>query len=89
MSSCYSDTFLFVRHEPLNSLIHLMATLTTVDGKIAVDGLDKMVAPLTDAEKEAYKTIDFDVVSNMNFGGHLLERVPQRYWLQEAGVRRA
>lgn len=53
----------------MNSLVHLLATLTSVDGRIAVDGLSDMVAPLTEAEKKAYSTIDFDVVSNGLWAG--------------------
>ncbi|CAD5221638.1 unnamed protein product [Bursaphelenchus xylophilus] len=48
-------------HEPMNSLIHILSRLSDVNGKINIEGLDKLVAPVTDAERELYKSIDFDV----------------------------
>uniref|UniRef100_A0A915D4H9 Peptidase M20 dimerisation domain-containing protein n=1 Tax=Ditylenchus dipsaci TaxID=166011 RepID=A0A915D4H9_9BILA len=55
-SGCFGGTI----HEPMNDLCWVLSQLTDVDGKIMVDGIDALVAPLTDAEKELYKTIDFD-----------------------------
>lgn len=49
-------------HEPMSALISLMSTLIDAHGKIQIDGLDKMVAPVTEEEKKLYETIDFDLV---------------------------
>ncbi|KZT59260.1 CNDP dipeptidase [Calocera cornea HHB12733] len=46
-------------HEPMTDLILLMSKLVTPSGEIMIPGLDKLVAPLTDAEKKRYETIDF------------------------------
>ncbi|KAI6201413.1 Cytosolic non-specific dipeptidase [Aphelenchoides besseyi] len=48
-------------HEPMNSLIHILSTLSDVDGTIKVEGLDKLIAPLTKEEEALYKSIDFNV----------------------------
>lgn len=50
-------------HEPMATLTHLMSKLTDVHGKIQIDGLDKLVAPLTAEEEKLYETIDFDLVN--------------------------
>ncbi|KAI6215074.1 Cytosolic non-specific dipeptidase [Aphelenchoides besseyi] len=50
-------------HEPMNSLIHILSTLSDVDGTIKVEGLDKLIAPLTKEEEALYKSIDFNVVN--------------------------
>uniref|UniRef100_A0A0K0G409 Cytosolic non-specific dipeptidase (inferred by orthology to a human protein) n=1 Tax=Strongyloides venezuelensis TaxID=75913 RepID=A0A0K0G409_STRVS len=52
-----------VVHEALNDLIWVMSQLVDNDGKILIEGLDKLVAPLTKEEEELYEKIDFDVKS--------------------------
>jgi hypothetical protein len=49
-------------HEPMATLAHLFSKLTDVHGNIQIEGLDKMIAPLTPEEEKAYETIDFDLV---------------------------
>lgn len=43
----------------MSDLIHIMNTLVDINGKILVTGLYQDVAPITDAEKETYRNIDF------------------------------
>lgn len=43
----------------MSDLIHILNTLVDVNGKILVTGLYQDVAPITDAEKETYRNIDF------------------------------
>uniref|UniRef100_A0A0K0EFW0 M20_dimer domain-containing protein n=1 Tax=Strongyloides stercoralis TaxID=6248 RepID=A0A0K0EFW0_STRER len=50
-----------VVHEPLNDLVWVMSQLVDNKGKILVEGLDKLVAPLTKEEEKLYANIDFDV----------------------------
>uniref|UniRef100_A0A0N4ZX15 M20_dimer domain-containing protein n=1 Tax=Parastrongyloides trichosuri TaxID=131310 RepID=A0A0N4ZX15_PARTI len=52
-----------VVHEALNDLIWLMSQLVDNEGKILIEGLDKLVAPLTKEEEALYDKIDFDVKS--------------------------
>lgn len=42
-------------------LIYLMNTLVDKDGKILIPNIYKEVAPVTDAETEMYKKIEFNV----------------------------
>lgn len=46
----------------MNDLVWLLGQLTDVNGKILIDGISNLVAPVTDVEFEAYKNIDFDLV---------------------------
>lgn len=39
-----------------------MAQLTDVNGKILIDGLDKLVAPVTEDERKIYEKMDFNLV---------------------------
>ncbi|XP_054275860.1 cytosolic non-specific dipeptidase [Macrosteles quadrilineatus] len=45
--------------EAMSDLIYLLDTLVDVNGKILVTGVYQDVAPITDAEKQLYKSIDF------------------------------
>ena len=47
-------------------LIAMMNTLIDKDGKILVEGIMDTVAPVTDAEKKKYETIEFDVEDYRN-----------------------
>lgn len=44
-------------------LIWVLSQLTDLHGNIKIDGLNELVAPITDEEIELYHKIDFDVVS--------------------------
>lgn len=56
------DFFSF-SYEPMNDLVWVLSQLTDLHGKILVDGLNELVAPLTDEEQKLYEAIDFDPVS--------------------------
>mmetsp|Transcript_16292 Transcript_16292/g.57857 ORF Transcript_16292/g.57857 Transcript_16292/m.57857 type:complete len:534 (-) Transcript_16292:63-1664(-) len=70
-------------HEPLNDLVHLLATLREPVGKggkmhherIRVEGILNGIAPVTDEERKLYSTLDFDVKSYEvgDVKGHSLE----------------
>ncbi|KAI1721311.1 peptidase family m20/M25/M40 domain-containing protein [Ditylenchus destructor] len=62
----HSGSFGGTVHEPMIDLCWILSQLTDVNGKILVDGLNDSVAPLTDAEKELYKTIDFNASAYKN-----------------------
>lgn len=47
-------------HEAMADLMYLMNTLVDVNGKILVDGIYDLVAPVSDEEQALYKDIDFD-----------------------------
>ncbi|CAZ80831.1 unnamed protein product [Tuber melanosporum] len=47
--------------EPMTDLVRLLATLVGNKGKIHIPGLNELVAPLTDEEKELYKDISFEM----------------------------
>jgi Cys-Gly metallodipeptidase DUG1 len=55
----HSGVFGGTAHEPMTDLTKIMGKLVGVDGKIAIPGLDKLVAPLTDEEKSLYGNIAF------------------------------
>jgi len=48
-------------HEAMNDLVYLMSKLVDVNGKILVPGVCDDVAPLTDEERKAYDSIEFDM----------------------------
>jgi len=48
-------------HEPMALLAHLFSKLTDVHGKIQIEGLEKMIAPVTAEEEKIYEDIDFDL----------------------------
>ncbi|RKP01468.1 hypothetical protein CXG81DRAFT_25852 [Caulochytrium protostelioides] len=57
----HSGVFGGTVHEPMTDLVRLMSTLVDPQGKILVPGIYDTVAPVTDAERELYKTIEFSV----------------------------
>lgn len=57
----HSGLFGGVVHEPMIDLSHLFASLVTPDGRILIDGIKDMVAPLTDKEDKLYDDIHFDL----------------------------
>ncbi|XP_077968652.1 cytosolic non-specific dipeptidase-like [Styela clava] len=48
--------------EAMADLIAIMNSLADKNGKILIPGINEAVAPVTEKEKEQYKTIDFDPV---------------------------
>lgn len=48
----------------MNDLVWILGRLTKLDGTILIPGLDKLVAPLTEEERQLYNNIDFDLVIN-------------------------
>lgn len=65
----HSGDFGGVIYEPMGDLIWLLSQLSDVNGKIQIEGLDKMVRPVTDDEHKLYEDIDFDVDAFKNFIG--------------------
>lgn len=57
----HSGVFGGTVHEAMADLVYLLNTLVDVNGKILIPGVLDEVAPLTEAEKKMYETIDFDV----------------------------
>ncbi|KAF2458529.1 hypothetical protein BDY21DRAFT_385070 [Lineolata rhizophorae] len=55
----HSGVFGGTAHEPMTDLVRIMSSLVDPDGKILIDGIDEMVAPITDQEKALYKDIAF------------------------------
>ncbi len=55
----HSGVFGGTAHEPMTDLVRVMGSLVAPDGKILIKGIDDLVAPLTDAEKEIYQGISF------------------------------
>jgi len=56
-SGCYGGTV----YEPMADLVWLLSQLSDVKGRILIEGLDELVAPLTDSERALYKDIEFDL----------------------------
>jgi nonspecific dipeptidase len=48
-------------HEPMSDVCWLLGQLRGLDGKILIEGIDSLVAPVTEKEKELYKSIDFNM----------------------------
>ena len=73
-------------HEPVVTLTHLMSSLVDVHGKIQIEGLDKMIAPVTAEEEKLYDSIDFCLV--LGYSHRLmfrsLERLPAGHRSQRA-----
>ena len=57
----HSGVFGGTVYEPMTDLIKLMSTLVTPNGKITIPGLNELIAPLTDDEKQRYQNMEFDV----------------------------
>lgn len=47
--------------EPMIDLVQLLSTLVNSKGEILIPGVNEMVAPVTDAEREIYKSITYSV----------------------------
>lgn len=57
----HSGVFGGIVNEPMIDLSKVLATLVDTKGQIQIDGVDKMVAPLTDEEKARYDDIHYDI----------------------------
>jgi Cys-Gly metallodipeptidase DUG1 len=57
----HSGVFGGTVHEPMTDLVHVMSKLVSPDGKILVTGLMESVAPVSQAEKQIYENLDFDM----------------------------
>ncbi|KAF2157653.1 CNDP dipeptidase [Myriangium duriaei CBS 260.36] len=55
----HSGVFGGTAQEPMTDLVRVMSSLVDGNGKIQIDGLNDLVAPLTDDEKALYKDIAF------------------------------
>ncbi|GAM82342.1 hypothetical protein ANO11243_003210 [Dothideomycetidae sp. 11243] len=55
----HSGVFGGTAQEPMTDLVRVMSSLVDGNGKILIDGLNDLVAPLTDEEKSLYKDIAF------------------------------
>ncbi|KAF1980998.1 CNDP dipeptidase [Aulographum hederae CBS 113979] len=55
----HSGVFGGTAHEPMTDLMRVMSTLVAPDGKILIDGINELVAPMTDDEKSLYGDIAF------------------------------
>jgi Cys-Gly metallodipeptidase DUG1 len=55
----HSGVFGGTAHEPMTDLVSILGTLVDADGKILIEGLDKLVAPLTAEEQSLYTNIAF------------------------------
>lgn len=59
----HSGVFGGAIHESMVDLVAMLNELVDAKGKILVPGVYDSVSPLTEAEKELYKDIEFDCVS--------------------------
>ncbi|CAI4441184.1 AMM_1a_G0017320.mRNA.1.CDS.1 [Saccharomyces cerevisiae] len=57
----HSGIFGGVVAEPMIDLMQVLGSLVDSKGKILIDGIDEMVAPLTEKEKALYRDIEFSV----------------------------
>jgi Cys-Gly metallodipeptidase DUG1 len=55
----HSGVFGGTAHEPMTDLVRILSSLVEPSGKILIQGLDDLVAPLTDDEKSLYGSIAF------------------------------
>lgn len=46
----------------MNDLVWILSCLTELDGTIRIPGLDKLIAPITEEERQSYNNIDFELV---------------------------
>uniref|UniRef100_A0A914CJK0 Cytosolic non-specific dipeptidase n=1 Tax=Acrobeloides nanus TaxID=290746 RepID=A0A914CJK0_9BILA len=58
----HSGVFGGTIHEPMNDLVWILSHLQDLKGKILIDGIYDLVAPITPEEEQLYETIDFDLV---------------------------
>ncbi|KAG8928582.1 hypothetical protein FRC01_005707 [Tulasnella sp. 417] len=57
----HSGVFGNTVHEPMTDLILLMSRLVKPNGEILIPGLEQLVAPLTDEEKQRYDVLDYSI----------------------------
>lgn len=57
----HSGVFGGIIAEPMVDLVQVLSGLVDSKGKILIDGIDEMVAPVTEKEKEIYEKIDFSL----------------------------
>ncbi|CCF60091.1 hypothetical protein KAFR_0J00230 [Kazachstania africana CBS 2517] len=57
----HSGVFGGIIAEPMIDLVQVMGTLVDSQGKIKIEGIEEMVAPVTEKEHEIYEKIDFSV----------------------------
>ncbi|KAG8998229.1 hypothetical protein FRB90_012351 [Tulasnella sp. 427] len=57
----HSGVFGNTVHEPMTDLILLMSRLVKPNGEILIPGLEQLVAPLTDEEKQRYEVLDYSI----------------------------
>lgn len=55
----HSGVFGGTAQEPMTDLTRVLASLVATDGRILIEGIDDMAAPVTDEEKALYKGISF------------------------------
>jgi Cys-Gly metallodipeptidase DUG1 len=55
----HSGVYGGVTHEPMTDLVRMMNSFVDPDGKILIDGIDKLVAPMTEEEAALYPPIAF------------------------------
>lgn len=55
----HSGVFGGTAQEPMNDLVRIMGTMADSQGKILIEGINDLVAPLTDEEKSLYGDIAF------------------------------
>jgi len=55
----HSGVYGGMTHEPMTDLVNIMSSLVRPDGKILIDGLDELVAPMTEQEAALYPPIAF------------------------------
>ena len=57
----HSGVFGGTAQEPMTDLIRIMGKLVDTNGKIQIPGINELVAPVTEDEKELYKAITWDM----------------------------
>lgn len=57
----HSGVFGGTVHEPMTDLFAIFSKLVTPQGEILIPGINELVAPLTDEERQRYETIDFSL----------------------------
>ncbi|KAG8948396.1 hypothetical protein FRC04_009766 [Tulasnella sp. 424] len=57
----HSGVFGNTVHEPMTDLVLLMSKLVKPNGEILIPGLEQLVAPLTDEERQRYEVLDYSI----------------------------
>jgi Cys-Gly metallodipeptidase DUG1 len=57
----HSGVFGRMVHEPMTDLILLLSTLVRPTGEILIQGIDELVAPLTEQERKRYENLDYSL----------------------------